>query len=97
MPILQRPGERIARRGRRGRHVGRRRQRGPRLGDDAGRPGVDAHRAPVALEEPEAELGLELEDLAAQRRLADVAGRRRAAEMAVIGDRDRRIRGPGGS
>src|SRR5208337_4524965 len=67
----------------------RRRQRGARLRDDAGRPGVDPHGAAFALEQLDAELRLELEDLAAQRRLADVAGRRRPAKMAMIGDRNR--------
>ena len=85
----ERPGERIARRPRGDRDARRRRQRSARLGDDAGRPGVDAHGAALALEQLQAQFRLELEDLAAQRRLADVAGRRRPAEMAMIGDRDR--------
>ena len=84
----ERPGERIARGPRGDRHAGRRRQRRARLRDDAGRAGVDPHGPAFAFEQAEAELRLELEDLAAQRRLADVAGRRRPAEMAMIGDRD---------
>ncbi len=47
-------------------------------------------RAPpsLALEQPKAELNLELEDLAAERRLAHVAGGGGPAEMAMLGDRD---------
>ena len=44
--------------------------------------------ATAAIEQGQAEFGLELEDLAAQRRLADLASVRRAAEMSVIGERD---------
>ena len=57
-------------------------------GDHRGRPVADPRPPALALEQAKAKLGLELEDLAAERRLAHVAGRRRAAEMAVVGDGD---------
>jgi len=59
-----------------------------RVLDDRLRARRDGDRAPFALEDAHAEFSLQLEDLAAQRRLADVAGRRSAAEVTVVGDGD---------
>ena len=81
-------GEGIARRLSGGGHARHRGERRARLRHDSRRPVADASAAAFAVEQAKAELGLELEDLTAQRRLAYVAGRRRAAKMAVVGDRD---------
>ena len=84
----QRSGERVARAARRRGDFGDRRQRAPGVLDDRLGARRDGDRAPLALEDAHAEFRLQLEDLAAQRRLADVAGRRGAAEMTVVGDGD---------
>src|SRR5271156_5089303 len=59
-----------------------------RLRDDRSRPVADPRSPALALEQAQAELGLELENLAAEGRLAHVACRRRAAEMLMVGDGD---------
>ncbi len=84
----QRSGERVARAARRRGDFGDRRQRAPGVLDDRLGARRDGDRAALALEDAHAEFRLQLEDLAAQRRLADVAGRRGAAEMTVVGDGD---------
>ena len=57
--------------------------------EHSGRAVADPRAPALAFEQAKAELGLELEDLAAEGRLTHVAGRRRPAEMAMIGHRDR--------
>src|ERR1700733_13146470 len=81
-------GEGIARRVSGGGYTGRCCEGRARLRHDRRGPGADPSATALAVEQTKTELGLELENLTAQRRLTYVARRRRPAEMAVVGDRD---------
>ena len=85
----QGPGEWISRGPGRVGHAGRGGERRARLRDHRGRAVADPRAPALAFEQAKAELGLKLEDLAAEGRLTHVAGRRRPAEMAMIGHGDR--------
>ena len=84
----QRAGERVPGAARGGRDVGGGGECAAGVIDDRRRAAGDADDAAFAFEQPHAQRLLELEDLAAERRLTDVAGRGGAAEMAVIRDGD---------
>ena len=58
------------------------------VGEEDRPPRGEGHVAAVAGEEPEADLALELPDLARQRRLAHVEPGGRPAEVELVGDRD---------
>ena len=85
---LERAGERVPGAARGEGDIGGRGEGAAGVLDDRGRAACDAHRTALALEHPDAQFLLELEDLAAEGRLTDVAGRGGPAEMAVIGDGD---------
>ena len=71
-----------------GQHIIRRRHGAARMGEDVDAGRRQAHRFADALEQVDAELSLELEDLSAEGGLAHRAGLGGTAEMSMLGDGD---------